>query len=707
LKGKSGGGPARILCALIALVPVVFYRGASEVFEFPKTELLATGALALVAIPLVRELERLRASRARSWMRGLPGRFLADARQDPLGAAITLFLLSAAASTMASIRFEASLFGAHGSEAGLKTALATAAVYFTSRSLSGDPRHLDRVARATAAGLALALLYAVIQLLGLDPFPWTRGATLGGLRRIPGTLGHANHLGAFIAMTLPLLAWLATQAPSRGFRLLWIGLSAVSLPVLAATLSRGAWVACIAGMAVCGILAWRARPGTAKQGGGRLVLAAIALALAAFLTPLFTQLRPELLLRLRQITDLSAPSTQSRAHLWRAGIRMAAERPALGVGTDGYLTAFPRYRTPEYWAIEWNGRSAKAHNELIQVAATQGALGLLAGILVVFFSARAVLGLSRHRDAAIRAGAAAAGGALAAFAVQDLASFTVASTGTLAAALAGWAAGARASTGGSPAGASATAVGWSAPGERRDRTAVRIAVGTVALLWILFVLLPWLADTAVARGMGLPLASAERARSLARAVTLAPWDGGHASELGRSLLARSFVEADTTRKRAYRAEARAAFERATRRSPRDGEVLALLARTLAAQSAADPSAVSAARVRAAFNRATALEPENANVLELAAQGYLEMGLTAEGRAAALRCARLFPDFALPMADIGVAALLEGRPEAAADTLTLALRRNWHGEEGAAMAAKSNYVAAVREMRLRDALKQKR
>jgi tetratricopeptide (TPR) repeat protein len=113
--------------------------------------------------------------------------------------------------------------------------------------------------------------------------------------------------------------------------------------------------------------------------------------------------------------------------------------------------------------------------------------------------------------------------------------------------------------------------------------------------------------------------------------------------------------------------------------------------------------VPVAEIRAAFDRAIALEPRNANVLELAAQGYLEMGRTADARVAALRCARLFPDFALPLSDLGVAALLEGRAKAAADTLTLALRKNWHGEEGAAMAAKSNYVAALREMRLGDVL----
>jgi tetratricopeptide (TPR) repeat protein len=109
-----------------------------------------------------------------------------------------------------------------------------------------------------------------------------------------------------------------------------------------------------------------------------------------------------------------------------------------------------------------------------------------------------------------------------------------------------------------------------------------------------------------------------------------------------------------------------------------------------------PSAVPIDRIRSEFGRAIALEPANANVLELASQAYLELGRTAEARAAALRCAALFPDFALPMADIGVAALLEGRAADAADTLGLALRRNWHGQGAAQAAAERNYSEAIRE-----------
>ncbi|HYQ90198.1 MAG TPA: hypothetical protein VEU09_11305, partial [Candidatus Binatia bacterium] len=217
----------------------------------------------------------------------------------------------------------------------------------------------------------------------------------------------------------------------------------------------------------------------------------------------------------------------------------------------------------------------------------------------------------------------------------------------------------------------------------------------------------WLAETRAAPAFRDPMTPAERADQLRSATALAPWDGRYATELGRSLLSAAFTDADSARRSEDLAGARAAFERAAWIAPSDGELRALLARTLAAQTAAHPGAASLARITAGFDRAMALEPENANVMELVSQGYLELGRTSDARAAALRCARLFPDFALPMADLGVAALLEGRPQAAADTLTLALRRNWHGQEAASMAAKNNYVAALRELRLGDVLKQPR
>src|SRR5207247_912291 len=143
--------------------------------------------------------------------------------------------------------------------------------------------------------------------------------------------------------------------------------------------------------------------------------AAIVLAVWALAAP--TPLRSAIAARFHDLTDLQAPTTQTRIHIWRAGVRMAASEPLLGVGLDAFGTMFPAYRTTAYWRLEWGATPAKAHNEIVQILATQGLLGLLAALLTIGAVAAAAWRVLRGRDATRRA-AVAATAALIAFAVQ-------------------------------------------------------------------------------------------------------------------------------------------------------------------------------------------------------------------------------------------------------------------------------------------------
>src|SRR6185503_19660479 len=135
-----------------------------------------------------------------------------------------------------------------------------------------------------------------------------------------------------------------------------------------------------------------------------------------------------------------------------------------------------------------------------------------------------------------------------AFAVNGLVGFTVASTGLLAAVLAGWAAG-------------------SGRTERDsvqlevDRTSRRMAWGAAALLGLVFVILPWLAETTAAPALRDPMTPFERADRLGRASALAPWDARYPTERGRVLLGLAFTDPDPAHRGPDLAQARTAFER--------------------------------------------------------------------------------------------------------------------------------------------------
>jgi len=705
---RSAGGTRRysvpeiLVLAAVALVPAIFYRGTSDAYEFPKMEFLATDAIIIASYAIVLYLRDVRRTGLWISIRAVP----AALARDPLGLAIILFLGSAVLSTIMSVRPEMSVLGAPNSLAGLVTAFSTATLYFTSLRIAIDARWLERITRAAAFAAAVAIGYALFQLADLDPFVWTKGASIGEFTRVAATLGHPNHLGGYIAMVTPLFVWMGLRAARQRARVLWLSLVVLAVPVLAATLSRGAWVAAVAGLGVYGGLEWVVArkagrstiPSTTRTRGRRsLTVAATGVVAGAVLLALLAgPLGSPLSTRLRQIGDLNAPSTHQRFYLWGGAIRMAAEHPLFGVGTDAFLAEFPMYRKAEQLRAEWNSFSSKAHNELIQVAATQGAVGAITLILVVIFGIRAVLVAARHPNPSVRQGAAAVGGALTAFVVQDLASFTVVATGSLAAVLAGWAAGA---IRGAPPVVGGVAQERTGAGKQRPGRAEILAGAFLGLaLWVPLVALPWAAEAAASPGLRHSIDSSAREEGLTKAVRIAPWDARYASDLGRAMLAQAYATTDQPRRWDLLVRASAAFERAVRIGPENAENHALLGSVLAAQAALRPGEIPTDEIRAAFVRARELDPEGANVLELATQGYLKAGLLADARASSLRCATLFPDYALPMSDLGLLALMEGRFADAADTLALALQRDWHGQVRNEEFARQNLEAARARMK---------
>ncbi len=686
-----------VLLALLALVPVVFSRLTQDCFEFPQAALLATGALILLWRGLASELTLAARSGPGRYLLSVWERLLSWAGRDPLGLGVLFFLASAVASTLASPNPAQSLHGAPDSTAGLVTAFSTAAVYFASRSISrGNPAVLARIARAAGFASAVASGYALIQLAGLDPLVWGRTATYEGDVRIFGTLGHPNMLGAYLAMTVPLTVWLAIRARGSGERVLWALVATASAIVIAATLSRGAWIGLLAGGLAWGALSVLGRgrpraPSGSPRGGRRssrvpaAILASLLSVAAAGLFFARTPMGSHLVERVRQIASLSAPTTQSRLQIWKAGLRMAHDHPWLGVGLDAFGTAFPRYRTAAYWQIEWARTPNKAHNEAIGILATQGILGGAAALIVVALTVLAIWRGSRRSDENARGGAIAVGAALVAFVVQDLASFTVVALGSLAAAGLGWV-------------ASAAATERREGGSRPRRTeapawALALAGAPVVVLFFLLVILPVRAQLAEKVALRAPLGSPERALALERAAVFAPWDARYPGFLGNSLLTQARQEPTATRGRETLRRAAAVLRSAIAPEPENGYTYSNLARVATAQALLHPPDATVEDVRRAFAQAIERDPQNAEILDAAGNAMMQLGQVEEGRSISLRTAALYPDLAQPMALLGYAALLDRRWADAADTLELAGQREWWGEKAANANAWSNLSAA--------------
>src|SRR4029453_11470620 len=120
----------------------------------------------------------------------------------------------------------------------------------------------------------------------------------------------------------------------------------------------------------------------------------------------------------------------SRQHIWQAAWDIFRDHPLVGAGLDTVQIAFAAKRTVAYWNLEGNGSPTRAHNEALNILATQGLLGGLAVLVLVagvVIATRRALRVAEDRLLVV---ALLAG--LVAFGVQDLFSFTVAGCGTLA-----------------------------------------------------------------------------------------------------------------------------------------------------------------------------------------------------------------------------------------------------------------------------------
>jgi O-antigen ligase len=604
---------SRILGLSLLLSPLLFLPWSDEAFELPKSLLLRVVALALVAIALDRRLARPAPGRSRAPSQG------SSPRADLVAWGCGAWLVAGAISALLGESPRTSLLGAHESFDGLLTAAGFAVLFLAARSGLRGPEDAARLLRLPILAALFAAAYALAQLGGLDPLRWQRLASLGAHLRPFGSLGHANHLGSYLAMALPLLVLPWLVPPARG-RLAWRGMSlaaaALALPALVAAMSRAAWLGGLAGaLLLCGLLA---------RAGLRRSAAALALALtigsAAAVGAWVAADRPVGSLLGARVASLASPSLESRVPLWAAALRMAADHPWTGVGPDCFALAFGRYRTPAYVAREGDLTPTRAHAELLHVAATQGGLGLAAVLLGCVGALRNLrLALARGagpREQALTAGVAAS---LAAFAVSVSVGFHVVATASLAAlelgvlsALAGHAASAPAREG---AGTRARAL---------PRLAV--AAGFLALAGAA-VAAPGIVAFESWRGAELARAGRfDLARpALARVLRIAPGSDRAWALAGFVAHLEALATRDAARRRHLLVEARDAAARAVALEPADAHHRLGLARLQAELVHLDPPAATPAAVFEAVDAALARDPASPGLLASALELALALG----------------------------------------------------------------------------------
>jgi len=355
------------------LLPLTYWWGTYDHYVLPKLLVARVLVIGLLILFL-----------ARTFVTGS-----LSIMRTPLDLPLLVFVVSAVLSTVFAYNQNVAVFGTYARYDGLLTIVIYAAMFWLSVQTLREPGDARTLLRVLLASGYLVAALAIIQSV-LDSM--AQGAVVPAF----GTLGQQNVLGAFLVMLCPLAYRELVEADSWSARLIALNALVILGVGLILTLSRSAWLG--ATVAVVIVIAGGRRPSLRP----RVVAATIVLVglgVAGLSLAGGLQLERKIEARATSVFDLTAWGP--RPAIWRDSLKLIASRPVLGYGPDNVGLVFPRFQA------DYLGRQQvdKAHAESLQVAATQGLVGLAAyALLLVAFVQTFWRGHQRAGAVAIFAG---------------------------------------------------------------------------------------------------------------------------------------------------------------------------------------------------------------------------------------------------------------------------------------------------------------
>jgi len=618
------------------VTPLAFSRSTIDGFEFVKFLVLLTTVLSLLVLAIL-------AGRRVTWS------WLKRELCQPLTAAGLFAVVAALMSTITSVSPHTSFYGHHHHFAGFLTILAFYILYLATRWLIRTPEEMRHLMSAVVVAVGVATIYGLLQVARLDPFEWRDPSRVGDVIRPFATLGHANFLGAFLVLVLPLVAWRVASG-----RRPWVALLPVlPLAILALlTLSRGAWL----GLATVGIFfAFSRRRGFVVPAVCVLVLLALA---AIFF--------PGIAVRVRGFLD-----SAGRFEIWSTAWTIFGQYPLAGCGPDAFHLVYGRFGGIDYWKIGWGETPARAHQEILHVLATQGLIGLTA--LTAGFVALAMTFRRAWSNESNRSLLLAIACGLAGFFVTEMFSFMVIACGSLVAMLL-----AMVSNLAQPVVAIAVVPGRPC---LRIRWIPQVAgIVGVAVLFLQLVLDPWRAECCSQEA---ELSATNRPiEALAlhdEAVRLCPREPLYWRRLALHREALAGYEVDAGRRQILFERAVIGFQETLKRDRDDADSWAGLGRVKMELTMS--TTIPREEIERAFDQALQLDPANAATYVSACQAAFLFADAERAKRFLDAGLRLYPRFGPLHVEAAKYEMLLNRPQKAFEAFELAFKADWSRAPG--------------------------
>lgn len=418
------------LIVLVISLPLAFKPKFLDAFALPKVTILRVIVLIMLTSWIVKTVER--------------GEF--TWRKSPLNLPILIFLFVTFIATIFSTNPYFSFFGQHMYHMeGLWATLIYIILYFLVIA-NLDVSQIRKIILAFLIASGVTVVYGLLQHFGIEFVNWQ----ISSKGRIWSSMGNPNFFAGFLVMAIPLsiavlLDWRRKNGNKSFLKTsLLIILLCFQLLCLNFTYSRASWIGLFFGLAIIAIF-WRRELGKMRKIFKSTILVLFLALLFVFsfkaiemrrlalkdLESLETHgLISKTAKRLVSIIDLSEADAASRISGWKSALGMIKERPLLGMGPDTLSINFRRYAFPEFSRLIGKALAnpAYAHNEVLQIAATLGIVGLLSYLWLLLSYFRTIVKFPDLRQAPIVVGIAAS---ISAVLVNNLFSFHTVTTATL------------------------------------------------------------------------------------------------------------------------------------------------------------------------------------------------------------------------------------------------------------------------------------
>lgn len=368
---------ATLFNILFFLIPLIFYKNTSEIFEFNKIIILYITTLVISLAWIYKSISQQKII----------------FRRTILDIPFVFYLIILLLSTLLSIDPRTSWFGYYSRfNGGFYSQICYIVLYWAGVS-NLTKKHVFQILYSAIIGTLIASILAILEHFnfsfscGVMGLGWNNSCWVQDVSaRVFSTFGQPNWLAAAIITLIPVSWSFSLEKTKKS--IIFYDVTFIFFITLLYTGSRSGLLA----VSIEAILFWGIILFKYKKEFSKKFIINIVIITISFLIIRIPNFYNQKVTEPSKGPALETGGTESatiRKYVWMGAINIFKSYPILGTGPETFAFAFPSFKPQEHnLTSEWDFVYNKSHNEFLNILATTGFLGFFSYLVLVILSFR-------------------------------------------------------------------------------------------------------------------------------------------------------------------------------------------------------------------------------------------------------------------------------------------------------------------------------